>query len=264
MASDVTLGSMVAKARRMAKMEQSTFITDGEIRERLMASIARVYDKLHMGGQEVNRYSMELNTIVGQPYYVLPADYYRVLAVIASQGQVMNPPSETFITSNSTSQQGWRALRPFMMQEMAGLLNSPGVYPTDTRYRVGGIPAHLAGEVYQPGLRLIELRPTPAASFTLRLEYLPVCKLADNNDFPVDMLNGFEIIPVLEATIYMLSEEESDTSRFDRWLAQQEERLDMISGGQDRTRPETIVDVDGITDAFDPYGLGRGIWGGYQ
>lgn len=258
MAGNVSLGDLTTRVRQMAKMEASEFVTDSEIRERLLASVARVYDKLHMGGQEVSRTSAELNTTPGQPYYFLPDGYYRVLAVIANRAAVMDPPSDVFIVSNSTAQQSWFALRPFMMQELAGLLNAPGIYPGETRYRVGGVQG--SGEL--AGNRFIELRPTPSAVWTLRLEYVPVAKYENSPLFQVDMLNGFEIIPVLETVIYLLSEEESDTSRFDRWLAQQEERLDMISGGQDRTRPETIVDVDGISGAFDPYGLGRSTWGG--
>jgi hypothetical protein len=201
-----------------------------------------------------------LNTTPGQPYYFLPDDFYRIFAVIANRTAVMDPASSTFITSNSTAQQSWSTLRPFMMQELATLLNSPGIYPMETRYRVGGVQGN--GEL--AGQRFIELRPTPSQAWTLRLEYLPVSKMENSPLYTVDGLNGFELIPILETVIYLLSEEESDTSRFDRWLAQQEERLDMISGGQDRTRPETIVDVDGISDAFDPYGLGRGIFGGYR
>lgn len=254
MAGVVTLGDLVVRARRRAKMENSDFIDDSEIKELLLASVARVRERLHMGGQEWDRFSMELNTTPGQPYYPLPSDFFRALAVIANSGPVMAPPSDVFITSNSTAQQGWSTLRPFMMQELGSLLNGVGLEPRATRYRTGGQQA--AGE--GSPLRWIELRPTPATVWTLRVEYLTATNIETADFYQIDGINGFEVIPVLEAAIHMLAEEESDTSGLERQLARQEERLDAVAAGQDRTRPETIVDVEGISGEFDPYGLSRG------
>lgn len=260
MASPVTVASMRQQARELAGQQNSTFRSDDHVDRLLLTGLARITDRLHStGGQEYARTTVETNTIAGQALYDLPEDFYRAQLVMLNQGAVMPVPSHDWLDAASDAV-GWRVLASFQLPELAGLLNLTAT-AGNIRYRLRGVMGS-SGQGGEAGVivakRQIELRPTPRAAYTLRLDYLPATPVPsggiDSHQF--DGLNGFEIIPILEAAIFLLGEEESDTSNLERWLAREEARLEAVAPSQDAGRAERVVNVyadEGVTPRRGPF-----------
>lgn len=262
MAAPVTMASMRSQARDLAKMQGSTFVSDAHIDRLLLTGLARITDRLHSGGgQEYARSTVETNTVAGQALYDLPADFYRAQLVMLNRSAVMPVASNDWLDAAS-DRDGWRVLTSFQLPELAGLMNILSSTADQVRYRIRGVMGS-NGAGGESGVieakRQIELRPTPRGVFTLRLDYLPTTPVptgtVDAHTF--DGLNGFEIIPILEAAIFMLGEEESSTTNLEKWLAREELRLDNVAPSQDAGRAERVVDVYAI-DGVDQ--VGRRFW----
>lgn len=247
MASVVTLGSLVARARKLAKMENSLFVTDAELRRLLLSSIKRVRHRLQGHGQEYDALTKELDTVAGQSIYDMPADYYRLLLLLANpvSVQVLSggsyPGGVGGPTWNEPSSDapGWLPLRPFEQRERVNLLNRRDGSAWNARYRLRGKQA--IGEA-EP-VRQIEIMPVPRVPYTLRLEYLPVTTALDTDEFVIETLDGFEDIAVFEAVVLMLQMEESDASWAEGWLTKKEAELDEVAPAQDVTHADRIVNV---------------------
>lgn len=237
----VTYADMIARARRHAGQENSTFVSDAEIRSVLRTAVARLRQRLHRGGQEYERTSKELTTIPGQAIYLLPTDFARVLQLMAniSAAQTGISIAGAWGSQSSTASQGWLPLFPFELAEMYQLLNVPDGRAENARYRLRG--TNFGSEEVQPGAE-IEILPVPRVAFTLRLEYLPTTSTDTADAAVIRGIDDFEEIPILEAAIYCLRKEESDTSALSDWLKMEMQRVDEVAV-QDMTRPERVVDV---------------------
>lgn len=265
MAAVVTLGALVTRARRLAKMEASTFIDDTEIKSLLLGSVQRLHDRLHGQGQEFVRTTKEMNTTVGQAIYNLPDDFFRLLLLSANRNGDVLPAADPGDNDGDTSgwqltlsdTDGWLDLWPFELPELAPLLNQTDGSATNARYRLRGTQTRTLGEATLGPRRQLEIRPTPREVYTLRLEYLPTTNVGSTDDgFEIEGLNGFEQIACLEAAIFMLTEEESDTSRLEKMLTREEARLAQVAPAQDATRAGQVVDVLGLLgDPLDTAGV---------
>jgi len=249
-AAVVTLGSLVTRARKLAKMENSTFAVDAEIRRILLSSWKRVRHRLQGHGQEYERVEKELDTIAGQSIYDLPADFYRLLLLLGNPSAVQvpshsvsaefeTPPEPGVWNDPSSDAVGWRPLTPFEMREKVNLLNNRSGTVWMARYRLRGVQA---GSEVAPK-RQIEILPVPRAVYTLRLEYLPITTADDSADQQIETLDGFEDIAVYEAVVWLLQQEESDASWALGWLERKEAELDEVAPAQDVTHGDRIVNV---------------------
>lgn len=254
MAQSVTISELRTRARRMAKMEGSTFISDTELDSLLISGTQRITDRLNGQGQEYARRTVETNTVPGQYLYDLPPDFYRLQLLTANRAPAMPVPSNDWLDAASDSD-GWIDLFPFAIADLAVLRNNTNGQASTARYRLRGVMGS-SGAGGESGVieakRQIEIRPTPRVVYTLCLDYIPVTPVPTGSidSHTIDGLNGFEIIPVLETVIFMLSEEESDATHYKEWLVREEKRLEQVAPAQDQTRPETVVDVFGIVDGF--------------
>lgn len=246
MASLVTLGSLVARARKLAKMENSLFVTDAELRQLLLSSIKRIRHRLQGHGQEYDALTKEMDTIVGQSLYDMPVDYYRLLLLLANPVAVQvarvgaGPGDDGGTWNDPTSDApGWLPLRPFEHREKVNLLNRRDGSAWNARYRLRG--KQVMGD--SAPVRQIEIMPVPRVPYTLRLEYLPVTTALDNEEFQIETLDGFEDIAVFEAVVLMLQMEESDASWAEGWLLKKETELDEVAPAQDVTHADRIVNV---------------------
>lgn len=254
----VTIADMRTRARRMASMENSTFVTDAELNDLLFSSLRRLTNRLHGQGQEYDRKTVETNTVPGQYLYALPTDFYRLQLLCCERTAVMPTPSNSWVEAASDSDT-WRLMEPFMLQQLPTLMNTRYSGSELLRYRLRG-GHQTVGDIspVTSPVRQLEIRPTPRAIYTLRLDYLPVTRMPSGGGedaWQVDGLNGFENIPVLEAVIFMLQKEESDASSYQAWLLREEKALEQVAPAQDATSPEMIVDLLGIDDGgYDPIG----------
>lgn len=267
MAGIVTLAQMRTRARYMAKMESSTFVSDSEVDALIIAAVQRVTDRLHGGGgQEYERLTYETNTVVGTSLYDLPTDFYRLQLLQANRAAVMPVASNNWLEAASDAQH-WRTMFPFMLPEDSMLRNITSGGWELYRYRIRGrIQGRTGSEYANIALaRQIEILPVPRTVFTLRLDYQPTGIVEGNLDGAqkFDGLNGFELIPILEAAIFMLGMEESDTSVYERQLARQEARLDEVAPSQDAGRHERMVNVYGDDADVSLYAGRRASWSPY-
>lgn len=267
MAGIVTLQAMRTRARYMAKMESSTFVSDSEVDALIIASVLRVTDRLHGGGgQEYERVTVETNTVAGTSLYNLPDDFYRLQLLQCNRSAVMPVASNNWLDPASDAQH-WRTMFPFMLPEDPMLRNITSGGWELYRYRVRGrIQGRTGSEnATIPLARQIEILPVPRTVFTLRLDYQPTGVVEGNLDGTqkFDGLNGFELIPILEAAIFMLGMEESDTSTFERQLARQEARLDEVAPSQDAGRHERMVNIYGDDADVSLYAGRRASWSPY-
>ncbi len=263
----VTLGDLVLRARQRADQVNSAFKDDSDLRRVLLTAAARLRQRIHTGGQEFERLSAEMDTIPGQWLYEMPADFSRLMALMANEGEVQQaglialPPAGTWSPASSDAT-GWVPLWPFELAELPMLLNEPHGDAHNVRYRLRGQHETREGAVF---LRQIELRPTPRVAFTLRLEYLPLTSSVNSDSTLVEGLDGYEEIVVLEGAIYLLESEESDARHLHRQLERHERMLDEMSAGHDMHRPERVVDVYAQqhhdTIGPGPWRRGRGFGG---
>lgn len=88
MAGTVTLLKLVERIRSRAKMQNSSFVEDTEIKELINDSIASLYDLIvQHRGEEYFEKSVEITIIKGTTSYDLPADFDKVSAVHDAYGQ---------------------------------------------------------------------------------------------------------------------------------------------------------------------------------
>lgn len=241
----VTLVELVGRARKRANQENSTFRSDTDVKRVLLTSVQRLRQRLHTGGQEYERLTAEMDTIPGQALYNLPSDFNQLQTLMANRNAVQVGAIVAGVwNAESSDAQDWVPLWPFELSELADLLNRTDGRADTARYRLRGTRPSVGeiAPVVTP-TRKIEIRPTPRVAFTLRLDYLPTTLLDTSDTAPIEGLDGFEEIPVLEAAIYLLQEEESDTTALTTWLARELQRLDEATPQQDRNRPERVVDV---------------------
>ncbi len=263
--ASVTLGELVTRARRHADQVGSPFKTDDDLKRQMLTVVARLRQKLHTGGQEYERITKELDTVAGQAIYDLPSDFNRLMLLLANRSSVLATPSVGGRWQSAESDAaGWVQCFPFELAELHQLLNRSDGSADTIRYR-------MRGQITTSGestlfARQIELRPTPRAVFTLRLEYLPITSVATDNSTIVEGIDGFDEIVALEGGIYLLEAEESDASHLWRRLQRLEKDLDEIAPGQDMNKPERVVDIYAqqnettLDGRVYGYRSGRGWW----
>lgn len=262
--AQVSYADMIARARRHAGQETSTFVSDAdEIRSVLRTAVARLRQRLNRGGQEYERTTKELTTIAGQSIYALPTDFFRLLHLMANREAVQQGVyiAGAWGSQSSTASQGWLPLFPFELAEMSRLLNVPDGCAENAQYRIRGTNFGIIEA--QPAVE-IEILPVPRVAFTLRLDYLPQTSTDTSDAAIIRGIDGFEEVPILEAAIYMLRKEESDSSGLERWLAKEEARIDEVAL-QDMTRPERVIDVyaqqhEAVGDLYATFARRRSRW----
>lgn len=252
MGKKVLLSDLVDEVREAADMEYGGPVSDAEIKRRLLRAVQKLYDKLISArGQDYYRSTAELDVTPGQALYSLPADFYKLLCLMGNANPVMANTSSAFdTTSDSGEATGWTLLRPFEMLELPRLLGVPGALASDTRYRLRGKQETSGTTEATTGAEQLELRPTPTAAWTLRLEYLPVAYVteAGNGDLLIDGISGFEDWAILQVAIYCARKEETDTTDLRAAFALEDQRISEMASARDHSSPERIVDACGLLD----------------
>ena len=181
MASLVTFLELRTRARQLADMENSQFVSDTELGYHINSGAQDLYDMLISAGELYKISSTSISLVANQDTYALPSDFYKMLGVdLNSQGQPVTLKKFEFAERNKYS------YYPFY--------NTRGL--TALKYIIQG-----------NSLRFI---PMPNGTDTITAWYAPTLALLVNDSDTFDSINGWEDYIVFDAAIKMLIKEESD------------------------------------------------------
>lgn len=221
-----TLLTMRTEARRLADMENSTFVSDAELDIWINEGISDLYDKLiSVQGQEYYRAEVSVALVPGTAVYTVTG-LYKVLQVEVP-GTVTDEPE---------------ILEPYHLRNRhAGTGTSWSSHHKNRRYR-------LFGEVASDGTytQRIRFRPTPDRSENATLVGIPPAPTLSSGSDVWDGFNGWETYPILFTAIRALDKEESDSSAFRADLARLEQRINTLGQEVDMGHGGKIIDVEGF------------------
>lgn len=219
MSSPRTFLQMRTRARQLADMEGSEFVSETELKDIVNEQIAELWDILiEARGEEYARKEFPVfKTVVGQRQYLLPADYYRLTNVAAGDGSLV------------------RSLRRFEDRELGVLINIES----------GGGGWDIYRTMYAVIKDKLELRPVPQTAFDVHLHYLSKAPTLIDDLDEFDGINGWEKWVEVSSAIVMLEKEESDSSSLQMQLARVEARIRKLAPTRDQANPPRILDVRG-------------------
>lgn len=218
MARAVTLAAVRTQVRQRAQMENSTFVTDDELRSYINASVCELYDLLVAArGKEYYLSSATITTSANVTGYNLPADFYDLVGIdLAVNGR------------NVT-------LRRYEFAERNRYQN-PVVLPAFTPLVYG-----IEGST----LRLL---PAPTGAQTVTVWYVPAPPLYTSDSYSIDGIAGWEEYVVVDCVIKCLQKQESDASSF---FAQKEalrRRIQAMATMRDQGAAPRVVDATALDD----------------
>lgn len=230
----VLRSQLTADVRFRGNFENAGDITDAQIQRLCDQGAAALYDLvLEWQGQEHFATTFAFNTVAQQSLYILPADFYQLLAVrIQIDGF-------------------WRSQEPINRVDADIYLNTSTLaYPYVPGYRLQG----LQSGVGQVPVDQIEMLPVPQGVYPVQLEYVPnVSTFVSLGDVAYFFDNGWEEWVTADVVAKLLAREESDPSFWLGERANAEARIRALAGSRDRSRPERIIDVQRNLDT-DPWG----------
>jgi len=225
----VLVSEIVRRARQRADMENSQFVTDVEVRDLIATHYGELLDKLTEADPWQYSFSeTESNTTANQEDYVLPTDFYRLLAVDIKSTSTDNWVEADRLHANDRN----------LFQNYTGWLSSGNgglfIEQSNVHYRL----------MSSGSSDLIRFYPTPdTGNHQYRVAYMPHTPdtFADTDN--IDGINGWEEYIVLLVAIDMLIKEESSTTTLERKLQRFEDRIERLSSDRDDHQPATISDV---------------------
>lgn len=214
MASTRTLDEMRTRARQLADIVGSTFVSDAELTSIVNEHCQSLYDLLvEVRGQSYFATDHNETTIVGQEEYPLPTDFFELVGA-------------PIIYDGSSRHQ----MKTWEENERARLLDSDVGHSIDAmRYRL------VAGN--------ISLLPIPNSILTLTIRYIPAFQPLVNPGDVFDGINGWERYVELSSAIEMLDKGDRDSTSLQLRLAQTEARIRRLGSSRDAANPSRIVDT---------------------
>jgi len=209
-----TESDLRTRARRRADMENSTFVTDDEIRDYLNSSISELHDMMVKSYEDYfvseQTYTIPLATGGGS----LPDDFYKALGVDYNSGGITS------------------TLRAYSFTER-NVYNTP--YAVIDR---------LAEPMYKIEGNKIKVIPTNSQSGTITLYYVPSPAQFSSTVSEIEnVIPGFEEYIVVATAIRMLMKEESDVSTLERERQQLASRIIRAISPRDASGSYAIRDV---------------------
>lgn len=222
MARSRTLQNLLLDVRRRTNQENSTFVTDLELTEYLNQALAELWGRLVLN-QGATHYRSEttVSVVSGTALYALPADFWTMQEVIATQNGITG------------------SISPFSVAEHALLSNGATLLPfASVRYRIQADN--------------IEFRPA-TESFTATLYYSP-CQPRLTGTFDAngaltassstfDGFNGYELAAIYDACAQICAKEETDPGFFMNQRDRIYTRIDALAAHRDMQNPERVQDV---------------------
>lgn len=219
-----TLAELRIRARRRANMETAgsdQFVTDVELDAYLNDGLGELYDLLLQSwGDEYFVSTTTLALTSGTASYALPADFYKLLTVIIDDGQYYHP----------APRYRWHDLA--RLEQLTGSQGGTSVF--HLQY---GLNSHVQGQ--------ITFKPTPQASYTATLHYIPKYTALTTVSGTATDINRWDEYAVIRAAIQMLRKEESleHAAMLETELARMERRIKALAGSRDAGRAHRIEDT---------------------
>ncbi len=222
----VTLTTLRAKARELADMVGSAFVTDvaNSVDGWINEGAQKLHDLLVQAyGEDYVEKSATLTTVNGTTDYALPADFYRLLGVeLPFSGQM-------------------KSIKRYNRAARNAYANQP---VTLSRFN---LPR------YKLSKGVIRLLPAPSSVLVGKIWYSPLLQVtngstvtntlvaaADSIDFPA----GWERYVIMYAARKMKLKQEDDVAALDRDLAKEEADLQVMISDRDASEPVQAVDLD--------------------
>jgi hypothetical protein len=216
LAKNVTLGQLRTWARQRANQEQGQFISDSEANGYVNLAAAELYDLLIAAYPDYFSKTSDISIIAGTEAYSLPSDFYKLLGVdylLDTQGNAVS-------------------LKPYQIAERNRFMFAPSFQAFGLNY--------LRYHIQAQGMNF---KPTPAASGTVRLIYIPAFSDLSSDSDTFDTVDAWHEYIILDAAIKMLLKEESDASVL---LVQKEamkRRIEELAHSRDIGTADRVTDV---------------------
>lgn len=218
MANPATLSDLRTRARRLADMELSAFVSDSEVTDYVNQALAELHDLVIDLNPEMFETTSDFATVAGTSTYSLPSAFYKLLGVDHIQGNGTRYTLQRYMRRERNRRQG--DFEPDIVS-LATL-----------QYKL-------------TGGNQIEFIPDPDGVGTIRLYYIPQLTLlsGDADVVEAQLPIGWEQYVEVDAAIQMLLKEESDTTALERRKAIIQARIINVAKPRDASDPAYIVDV---------------------
>lgn len=219
-----SLGSIRADAQSRADMVNSTFITTSEWNRFINNAYTELYDLLTSKYGDTYFCQPPLQMVLDgtTQLYTLPPDFLKLKGVDLA---VALPDWWVTLQAFPFAERNRFALRNY--QSFYGLSN--------LRYQLIG--------------NQIMFAPIPAAGQTVRIWYIPrITPLSVDTD-TIEDISGWDQYVIVSAVIDALGKEESDTTLWEREVADIRARLEFAAENRDPGQPQTVSD----TQAANPW-----------
>jgi len=205
------------------------FVEQDELKLMIDEGARGLYDLLvtHRGKPYFSK-DLSIPTVVGQPNYVLPQDFYQLTAL---RGIFQSTAFDIWDYNSSEE------------TTLIQLSITGGYVPVMSRYTLRGVQS-VPGPVSAPGERVISILPIPNQVFTLSMSYIPSCVRADDTTDEVyyDGVSGWEEWIIWDCVAKMLAKQETDPSFAMASKAAVEVRIRALAGSLDSLHPERARD----------------------
>lgn len=216
MARTRTLDQLIATVRQRTNLENSSFVTDGEIRDFLNEEWGELHSRLTSAEGQPHFVSITtIPVLQGTSLYSLPADFWRLLRLTAEIDGIR------------------RDMDPFQEAEAADLQNTQNFDALWTR-----------GPRYRLQADNIEILPVNR-SFTMTMGYIGACPVLVGGADTVDGFNGWEAVIIAGACALVREKEETDPAFFERRKDRLYVLIDAWASKRDASKPERVTDVTG-------------------
>jgi hypothetical protein len=224
-----SLGTLRVNVRNRTNTETSEFVTDDEINAYINASAQELYDILvqKYGDNYYTVTPYEFATDGSNDYFDLPVDFFKLLGVDLKIALGPN----AYVT-----------LRPFTFAER-------NKYATPNVQTLYGLRTNLRYRVHGTKLWLV---PRPSVGQYIRMHYIPRMPWMVADTDVLDGVSGWEEYVVVDASIKVLTKEESDVSVFMAQKTALLQRIESAAENRDAGSPATVADVVGVGAGWAP------------
>lgn len=239
MPGDMSLAALRLAAQQRADRENSQFVTMPEWNSYINQSAFELYDLLTTVYEDYNIAPVVSFTTDGSQQYDLPngSNYSSAPALYKLMGVDVGVGSST---------NGWVTLKKFNF-----ISRNRYVFPqiTSTYLGVFNMQYRMVGDK-------IMFIPTPQASQTIRLWYVPrMTSLLKDTDV-LDGVSGWTEYVIVDAAIKALQKEESDVSALMAQKQMLTERINGAAQNRDAGQPDTISNTRTRSEQWGGFGIG--------
>jgi hypothetical protein len=248
---------LIARVRtRINQPNANGFVSDQEILDLLIEGASELYDLLvHARGEHYYAVEWNENTIPGERRMELPEDFYRLIALSASEtpGGLRETGGGVEAPTGAT----WLDIERLNYRELALHDSRRGTSLLDLRYAVSGTThkstASARAELF--------FAPIPRAVWCIKVLYLPVLDLSLYFDGSTsinvfDGINGWDTFLVAHACATLAAVQEESPAV---WVAQKAEvqrRVERLAADRDQHAPIQVADARALRQRT----LRRGLW----